>query len=85
MQVTALLVKGSTHKALLGVEKKSSKIKDGEWNDIDFHAKATIILCISDEVLYNVMNEEIVDGLPRNGNNHTMPIRSPWGLRGRSP
>ena len=52
-----------THKALLGVEKKSSKMEDNEWDDINFHAKATIILCLSDEVLYNVMNEETTTGL----------------------
>ena len=51
-----MLVKEGTHKALLGIEKKPSKMKDNEWNDIDFCAKATIILCLSDEVLYNVMN-----------------------------
>jgi len=55
-------VKEGTHKALLGIEKKPSKMKDNEWNDIDFCAKAMIILCLSDEVLYNVMNEEITAG-----------------------
>jgi len=33
-------------------------MEDNEWNDIDFHTKVTIILCLSDKVLYNVMNEE---------------------------
>jgi len=50
-------VKEGTHKALLGIEKKPSKIDYDEWNNIDFRAKATIILCLSDEILYNVMNE----------------------------
>ena len=31
-----------------------------EWNDIDFRAKVTIILYLSDEVLYNVMNDETI-------------------------
>jgi len=53
-----LLVKEGTHNALLGIEKKPSKIEDDEWNDIDFRAKAMIILCLLDEVLYNVMNEK---------------------------
>ena len=43
--------------------KKQSKMDDDEWNDIDFRTNATIILCISDEVLYNVMNEETTSGL----------------------
>ena len=52
-----MLLKEGTHKALLGIKKKPSKIENDEWNDIDFRAKATIILCLLDEVLYNVMNE----------------------------
>ena len=57
MQVTSLLVKEGTHKTLLGVEKKPLKMED-EWNNINFFAKATIILCLLDEILYNVMNKE---------------------------
>ena len=57
-----MLVKESTHKSLLGIEKKPSKMEDDEWNDID-PAKTTIILCLSDEVLYNVMNEKTTAGL----------------------
>jgi len=63
MQVTSLLVKEGTHKALLGIEKKPSKMEDDEWNDIDFRAKAMIILCPSDVVLYNMMNKEITASL----------------------
>jgi len=63
MRVIALLVKEGTHKTLLGAEKKPSKMKDDEWNDIDFRVKATIILCLSDEVLYNFMKEEMTAGL----------------------
>ena len=58
-----MLVKKGTHKALLGIEKKPSKMEDDEWNAIDFHAKATIILCLSDEVLYNVVNKKTTAGL----------------------
>jgi len=49
MRETTLLMKEGTQKALLGA-KKSSNMED-EWNDIDFCAKATIILCLSNEVL----------------------------------
>src|SRR3954468_12340257 len=31
---------------------------EDEWKEIDVKAKATIILCLSDEILYNVMNED---------------------------
>ena len=63
MLVISLLVKDGTHKALLGIEKKPSKMDDDEWNNIDFCAKATIIICLSNEVLYNVMNEETTASL----------------------
>ena len=56
-------MKEGTHKALLGIEKKPLKMEDDEWNDIDFRAKAMIILCLSNEVLYNVMNKEKTAGL----------------------
>ena len=63
MRVTSLLVKEGTQKALLSIERKSSKMVDDEWNDIDFRAKARIILCLSDKVLYNVMNDETTTDL----------------------
>ena len=63
MRVTTLLVKEGTHKALLGAEKKSSKVEDDKWMDLDVPAKTTIILCLSDEVLYNVMNAKTTAGL----------------------
>jgi len=63
MRVTSLLVKKGTHKALLSIEKKPSKMKDDEWNDIDFRKKTTIILCLSDELLYNIMDDETTNGL----------------------
>jgi len=56
-------VKESTHKALFGAVKKPSKMEDDEWADLDIQANATIILCLSDEFLYNVMNEETTTGL----------------------
>ena len=40
-----LLVKEVINKALLSIE-KPSKIEDDEWNNIDFRAKTTIILCL---------------------------------------
>ena len=36
MRVTSLLLKEGTHKVLLGIEKKPSKMEDDEWNDIAF-------------------------------------------------
>jgi len=58
-----LLVKDGTHKTLLVIVKKPSKMEDDEWNDIDFCAKMTIIQCLSYEVLYNMMSEETTSDL----------------------
>ena len=58
MRVIVLLVKEGTHKALLSAEKKPSKVEDDEGMDLNVRVKATIILYLSDEVLYNVMNKK---------------------------
>jgi len=63
MQVTLLLVNEGTHEAMLDIEKKPSNMEHDKWNVIDFRVKATIILCLSDEVLYNIMNEETTTSL----------------------
>ena len=63
MWVTLLFVKEGAHKALLSIKKKLSKMEDDECNDVDFCIKVTIILCLSNEVLYNVMKEETTIGL----------------------
>ena len=60
MRVTTLLVKKGTHKALLGFE-KPSKMED-EWV-VSMFEHATIILCLSEKILYNVMNKKITAGL----------------------
>ena len=61
MRVTTLLVKEGTHKTLLDVEKKPPKMED-EWMNLNARAKVTIRICLSDEVLYNVMDEKITAG-----------------------
>jgi len=48
---------------VLGVENKPSKMEDDEWVDLDVLAKTTVILCLLDEVLYNIINEETITGL----------------------
>src|SRR4051812_41693447 len=55
MRVTSLLVKEETYPALQGIRKKPSTMGEDDWKEIDVKAKATIILCLSDEVLYNVI------------------------------
>src|SRR4051812_19975884 len=63
MRVTSLLVKEGTYLALQGIRKKPSKMGEDDWKEIDIKAKATIILCLSDEGLYNEMNEDTAAGM----------------------
>ena len=63
MRVMSLLLKEGTHRTLQGISKKPSDMDEDDWQDMDYKARATIVLCLSDEVLYNVMNEESTAGL----------------------
>src|SRR5438045_5601906 len=49
--------------AINGISNKPSDMYEDYWQDMDYKARATIVLCLSDEVLYNVMNEESAAGL----------------------
>ena len=63
MRVTSLLVKERTYQALQGIRKKPSTMGGDDWKEIDIKVKATIILYLSDEVLYNVLNEYTAAGM----------------------
>src|SRR3954470_7778432 len=63
MRVTSLLVKEGTYQALQGIRKKPSTMGEDDWKKIDIKAKVTIILCLSDEVLYNILNEDTAAGM----------------------
>src|SRR3954470_23814716 len=63
MRITSLLVKEGTYQALQVIREKPSTMGEDDWKKIDIKAKATIILCLSDEVLYNVMNEDTAAGM----------------------
>ena len=38
-------------------------MSDEDWEEMDLKAASTIQLCLADEVMYNVMDEETVTGL----------------------
>src|SRR4051812_14039632 len=63
MRVTSLLVKEGTYQARQGIRKKPSTMGEDGWKEIVIKVKATIILCLSDEVFYNVMNEDTSAGI----------------------
>ena len=58
-----MLLKEGTHKVQLGAEKKLSNMEDDERVGLDVQVKTTITLCLSDEILYNVINGETNAGL----------------------
>jgi hypothetical protein len=62
-RVKALLVQQGLHKALQGKKSKAATMTDEDWEEIDLKAASTIQLCLADEVMYNVMDEETATGL----------------------
>src|SRR4051812_46618473 len=63
MRIMSMLVKERTYQALQGIRKKPFQNGEDDWKEIDIKAKTTIILCLVNEVLYSVMNEDTVIGL----------------------
>jgi len=56
--VKTLLIQQGLHKTL---QVKSSKLvgtSDENWEEMDLKATSTIQLCLADEVMYNVVDEE---------------------------
>ena len=59
----ALLVQQGLHKNLAGKLSKIAIMLDEDWEELDLKATNTIQLCLADEVIYNVIDEETVMGL----------------------
>ena len=57
-RVKALLVLQGLHKTLHGQSLKPTGTSDEDWEEMDIKAASTIQLCLADEVMYNVMDEE---------------------------
>ena len=58
-----LLVQKSLHKTLQGKSVKTAGTSDENWEEMDLKAAIMIQLCLADEIIYNVMDEETVTGL----------------------
>jgi len=50
-------------KTLQGKSAKPAGTSNEDWEEMDLKTANTIQLCLSDEVMYNVMNEKTVTGL----------------------
>jgi len=61
--VTALLVQQGLHKTLQGKSAKAAGTSNENYKEMNLKAASTIQLCLADEVMYNVMDEEATAGL----------------------
>jgi hypothetical protein len=63
LKMRDLLVQQGLQKALAGKIKKPTSMTDEDWEDLDARALSTIRLCLADEVLFNIVEEETTTGL----------------------
>lgn len=56
-KIQDLLVQQGFHKALGGKRNKLAMMIDEEWEDLDARALNTIRLCLTDDVLFNIIGE----------------------------
>jgi hypothetical protein len=56
-------VQQGLQKALAGKSKKPTTMTEWEWEYLDAKALSTIRLCLSDEVLFNIIGEDTTSGL----------------------
>ena len=59
----ALLVQQGLHKTLQGKSAKLAGTSNEDWEKMDLKAASTIQLYLTDEVMYNVMDEDTATGL----------------------
>jgi hypothetical protein len=58
-----LLIQQGVHKALLRMAKKSEKMKNDVWEEMDVKAANAIPSNLSDEVIHNVIDEENIESI----------------------
>ena len=63
VKMKAILIQNGVHKALDGVEKKPEGISEARWEEMDAKALSAIQLCLSNEVLREVVKEETSKGI----------------------
>lgn len=63
VQMKAVLTQIGLRRALDGKQKKPLTMTDEEWQEMDEKALSAIQLCLTTEVLYEVLHEETAAGL----------------------
>jgi len=61
-RVKVLLVQQGLHNTLQGKSTKPTGTSNEDWKKMDLKAVSTIQLCLTVEVMYNIMDEETVTG-----------------------
>jgi len=63
VQMRVVLTQNGLKKALDGKSKKPTSMTDDQWDELDEKALSSIQLCLSKEVLHELVNETTVAGL----------------------
>ena len=59
----AILIQNRVYKALEGEDKKSIGVSDAKWEEMDAKALSAIQLCLSNEILREVVKETTYKGI----------------------
>ena len=63
VQMKAILIHNEVHKALNGEQKKLEGTSEAKWEEMDAKAPFAIQLCLTNEVLREVVKEETSKGI----------------------
>jgi hypothetical protein len=63
LKMKDLLLKQGFQKDLEGKSKRLACISYKEWDDLDTRALSSIILCLEDEVIFNIVDDKTIVGL----------------------
>ena len=63
VKIKAILIQNGVHKALEGEEKKPIGVSEAKWEKMDTKALSAIQLCLSNEVLREVVKETTSKGI----------------------
>ena len=69
----AILIQNGVHKAIKGDERKPIDLSEAKWEEMDAKVLSAIQLCLSDEVLREVVKEVTSKGFGRSWNPSTWP------------
>jgi len=61
--MTDLLVQWGLQKSLEGKSKKPMTMTNDEWDDLDARSLSIICLCLANDVLFNIVEEETTTSL----------------------